>query len=115
MTQILCDKCNKEIKYKEDLFVTTYATPFNLVKYHNKCYAQQKKATFFLIADRALNTNSYLYMIILSGIFAILILLFVLIPINPNFELLLYPGIFAVIIIWFVFSIPRIESYKKYE
>jgi len=104
---VLCDECRKPIKYREDLVIASG-------KYHNKCYSSRKKTVggFFFTFDRPVNTNSFLYMIILGGILVILFLLFALIPINPSFELLTYPAI-SLVVIFIIFGvISRIMGYR---
>ncbi len=55
MTEILCDRCHKQIRYKEDLTTTTHLLPY-IKKYHNACYAEQEKEAF-LLGEFPINTQ----------------------------------------------------------
>ena len=117
MTKILCDKCNKEIKYKEDLVVTTYIIPFILRKYHNACYAQREKTAggFIFLGPKPVNTNVFTAMGIFFSIFFFLIFAIALLNIPGSASLSLLIFLIIAIVVFAIFFYPRVASYYKYE
>lgn len=51
---VYCERCRKEIKYRDDLVTTTFL--FQLVPYHDECYSKDIKGmrTFF-VGNQPLN------------------------------------------------------------
>lgn len=119
MEKILCDKCNLEIKYREDLVVAPFVLPFILKKFHNACYAQREKVAlgFLFLGEKPVNTPVYTAVAIISLLIFLVGSLWFLIPRvgSPNIQmgLLIFGTLFLILslIIWY----PRIISYYKYE
>ena len=66
MNNVICNRCNKEITYREDLVVTTLGLSWLfplLKKYHNACYAQREKTFggFFFLGSKPINTKVFTY------------------------------------------------------
>ena len=116
MEKVLCNSCKQQIKYREDLVVTSYIDIINLKKYHNRCYSSLKKTSdgFFLVGEKPINTRNYrVYSVLRSLVVAaILITIFLLTPnlFSGSLDILYFSLIVLIIIASY-----EIAMSKKYE
>ena len=125
MDRFICDKCKKEIKYKEDLIVVPKNTPFfviplSLKTFHNSCYSKKIKSPsgFFLSGPNPINSKSYGKFLVAGYVILLFGSLALLSGVQWNISKLSFNSILLLLIFAYfmiITGVPKVLSHYRYE